>query len=42
MIDNVAKEYRDTMQEVMFELQLKTDTFIKKLKDENKKSKIKF
>jgi len=42
MIDNAAKEYRDTMQEVMFELKLKTDTFLEKLKEENKKSKIKF
>ena len=42
MIDYDATEYRDTMQEVMFELKLKTDTFLKKLKEENKKSKIEF
>jgi len=42
MIDYDAKEYRDTMQEVMFELKLKTDTFLEKLKEENKKSKIMF
>lgn len=33
------KEYREEMQEVMLELKLKTDKFMKKLKAENKKDK---
>jgi len=33
------KEYREEMQEVMLELKIKTDKFMKKLKDQNKKSK---
>jgi len=37
-----AKEYLDNMQEVMFELKLKTDTLLKKLKEESKKSNFKF
>jgi len=31
--------YRETMQEIMLELQLKTDKFLKKLKEENKMSR---
>ena len=31
-----------TMQEVMIELKLKTDKFLKKLKEESKKNKVKF
>jgi len=33
------KEYKEEMQEVMLELKLKTDKFMKKLKEQNKKSK---
>ncbi len=39
MID-VVKEYRDTMQEVMLELKLKTDKRLKKLEEEHEKGKI--
>ena len=42
MVDDIDQEYRDTMQEVMLELKLKTDKFLKKLKEENKKSKVSF
>ena len=42
MVDDTGQEYRDTMQEVMLELKLKTDKFLKKLKEENKKSKVSF
>ncbi|MFQ5781840.1 MAG: hypothetical protein ACE5GR_02140 [Nitrosopumilus sp.] len=35
------REYKDTMQEVMLELKLKTDKLLKKLKEETKKSKVK-
>jgi len=41
MEKDTKKDYRDEMQEVMLELKLKTDKFMKKLKDENKKSKFK-
>jgi len=34
------KEYREEMQEVMLELKLKTDKFMKKLKKANSKTKI--
>ncbi len=42
MVDDMDKEYRETMQEVMFELKLKTDKFLKKLKEQSKKNKVKF
>jgi len=42
MVDNVDKEYRDTMQEVMLELKLKTDKFLKKLKEQSNKNKVKY
>ena len=42
MVDDTGQEYRDTMQEVMLELKLKTDKFLKKLKEESKKSKVSF
>ena len=42
MVDDTAQEYRDTMQEVMLDLKLKTDKFLKKLKEESKKSKVSF
>jgi len=42
MVDDTGQEYRDTMQEVMLDLKLKTDKFLKKLKEENKKSKVSF
>jgi hypothetical protein len=35
------KEYLEEMQEVMLELKLKTDKFMKKLKEQNRKSKFK-
>jgi len=34
--------YRETMQEIMFELQLKTDKFLKKLKEENKTTRFEY
>ena len=42
MVDDTDKEYRETMQEVMFELKLKTDKFLKKLKEQSDKNKVKF
>ncbi len=42
MKEDTDKEYRDTMQEVMFELTLKTDKFLKNLKEEIKKNKVKY
>jgi len=42
MVDDTDSEYRDTMQEVMFELKVKTDKFLKKLKEQSNKNKIKF
>jgi len=39
MID-VEKEYRDTMQEVLLELKLKTDKRLKKLEEEHENDKI--
>ncbi len=42
MVDDRDREYRDNMQEVMFELKLKTDKFLKKLKEQSGKDKDKF
>ncbi len=42
MVDDTDREYRDTMQEVMIELKLKTDKFLKKLKEQSNKNKVKF
>ncbi len=42
MVDDTDSEYRDTMQEVMFELKVKTDKFLKKLKEQSNKNKVKF
>ncbi len=42
MVDDTDSEYRDTMQEVMFELKVKTDEFLKKLKEQSNKNKVKF
>ncbi len=42
MVDESDKEYRETMQEVMFELKLKTDKFLKKLKEQSGKDKVTF
>ncbi len=42
MVHDVDKEYRDTMQEIMLELKLKTDKFLKRLKEQSKKNKVKF
>jgi len=39
MENDTQKDYRDEMQEVMFELKLKTDKFMKKLKDQQGKDK---
>ena len=36
---NPQKEYREEMQEVMLELKLKTDKFMKKLKKETRQDK---
>ncbi len=37
-----GKEYREEMQQVMLELKIKTDKFMKKLKDANSKSKVNY
>ncbi len=42
MVDDMDKVYRDNMQEVMIELKLKTDKFLKKLKEQSNKNKVKF
>jgi len=42
MVDDTEREYRDTMQEVMFDLKLKTDKFLKKLKEQTRKDKVTF
>lgn len=39
MVENSEKLYQGTMQDVMLDLKLKTDKFLKKLKEGNKKSK---
>jgi len=39
MDKDTQKEYNEEMQEVMLELKIKTDKFMKKLKEQNKKSK---
>ncbi len=39
MDKDAQKEYKEEMQEVMLELKLKTDKFMKKLIERNKKSK---
>jgi len=39
MDKDTQKEYREEMQEVMLELKIKTDKFMKKLKDQTKQSK---
>ena len=36
------REFKDTQQEIMFELKIKTNEFLKKLKEQNKKSKVYF
>lgn len=38
--EDTSREYRDTMQELMIELKLKTIKLLKKLKEENKKNKV--
>ncbi len=42
MVDDTDKVYRDTMQEVMIELKLKTHKVLKKLKEQSGKDKFKF
>ncbi len=37
-----GKEYREEMQEVMLELKIKTDKFMKKLKDANREGKVNY
>ena len=39
MVKDTEKEYKEEMQEVMLELKIKTDKFMKKLKEQNKTSK---
>ena len=40
-MEDVDKEYRDTMQELMIELELSTSRFFKKFKEKHKKSEFK-
>lgn len=42
MKEDTGKEYRDTLQEVMFELKLPADKSLKKLKEESKNSRIQY
>ncbi len=41
MTDESDRIYKDTMQEVMLELKIKTDEVMKKFKEELKKNKVK-
>ena len=41
MADDSDEIYKETMQEVMLELKLKTDDFLKKLKAEMNKNRVK-
>ena len=41
MVDDSDELYKETMQEVMLELKLKTDKFLKKLKAETEKNRVK-
>ena len=40
--DDTGREFKDTQQEVMIDLKLKTDAFLKKLKDQNRKRQVSF
>ena len=42
MTDDSDEIYKETMQEVMLELKVKTDEFLKKLKEQSKKRSIHF
>ena len=42
LVKDSGQEYRDTVQEVMLELKLKTDKMLKKLKEEIKKNKVRY
>ena len=41
MDKDVKKELKDTEQELMLELKIKTERFLKKLKEQSKKSRVK-
>ena len=40
--EDTKREFKDTQQEVMFDLKLKTDEVFKKFKELQKKNKVKF
>ena len=40
--EDVGREFKDTQQELLFELKIKTDRFLKKLKEQTKKNRVKF
>ena len=40
--EDTKREFKDTQQEVMFDLKLKTDEVLKKFKELQKKNKVKF
>lgn len=40
--EDAKREFKDTQQEVMFDLKLKTDEVLKKFKELQKKNKVKF
>lgn len=40
MADDADREYKDTMQELMLELKLKTAKMLEKLKEQSKKNKV--
>ncbi len=42
MENDPGQDYREEMQEVMLELKIKTDKFMKKLKDANSKGKVNY
>ena len=40
MVKDMKKELRDTEQEIMIDLKIKTDAFLKKLKDQVRKNRV--
>ncbi len=40
--EDTKREFKDTQQEVMFDLKIKTDEVLKKFKELQKKNKVKF
>jgi hypothetical protein len=41
MADDMEKEFRETMQETILEIKLKTEKLLKRLREESKKKQVK-